>query len=137
MEGGTLNANNDGKNHDYQYIHTHQEADSIFYRVRCVNTDSTVFYSSIVELKDYNSFEAGLNIFPNPFQQSFTVRHPRKDKGNINIFDYSGRLIKVIAVTPRASKTLVNLPHLPSGRYFVQWVSNQEKLSGTIIKFQQ
>ncbi len=133
-EAGSLSPLNNSNNNDYQYIHAHYGTDSIFYRLKCIYSDSTSLYSSVIKLYSDFSQEFKITIYPNPFQQTITVEHPRRNLGEIRIFDNDGRLIKTFTVIPRSSRTLISLTNLPAGHYFVQWTSNQEKLNGTIIK---
>ncbi len=134
MEAGSLQAINDNQNNNYQYVHTHQGTDSIFYRLRCIYTDSTISFSKIIKLYSDFTQEFKITIYPNPFQQAVTVEHPRRNAGQIRIYDYDGKLLKIEAIKARSSHTVVSLSNLPAGRYFIQWNSNQEKLSGTIVK---
>ncbi len=134
LSAGNLKALNDGKNNNYQYSHTHDRIDSIFYRLKSIYTDSSVLYSSTIKLFSDFSREFKIFIYPNPFQKTITVEHPRRNSGEIRIYDYIGRLLKIIPVIARSSRTAVSLSNLPSGRYFVQWSSKMEKLSGAIIK---
>ncbi len=134
LEAGILKPLNDNQNNNYQYVHTHQGIDSIFYRLRYVSTDSSSLFSSVIKLYSDFTQEFKITIYPNPFQQAVTVEHPRRNSGEIRVFDYEGKLIKIEAVRARTSHTVVSLSNLPAGRYFVQWTSNQEKLSGTIVK---
>jgi hypothetical protein len=132
---GTLDATSNGQNNSYQYLDTHDITDSIFYRLKLVFKDGTSSYSSVVRLSyDLGLKDFKINIYPNPFHEAITVVHPRRDNGAIRIYDYMGKLLKVIAVQSRSSNTVISLINLPSGQYFVQWTSAHEKRSGTIIK---
>ncbi len=134
IEAGNLKALNNTKNNNYQYVHLHDRTDSIFYRLKCVYADNTTLYGSTIKLYSDFSQEFKITVYPNPFQQSITVEHPRRDVGEIRVYDYVGRLLKITTVKARTSHTLLSLSGLPTGRYFVQWSSNQEKLSGMIVK---
>ncbi|MEO6000983.1 MAG: T9SS type A sorting domain-containing protein [Chitinophagaceae bacterium] len=134
MEAGSLKAVNNDQNNNYQFVHTHSAIDSIFYRLKYFTSDSSISYSSVIKLLSDFSPEFKITIYPNPFQQTITVQHPRRNNSEIRIYDYAGRLLHIIAVQSRSSKTLASLSHLPSGRYFVQWTSGKEKLSDTIVK---
>ena len=134
LEAGSLKALNNNKNNNYQYVHTHPDTDTIFYRLKSFYIDSTNSYSSAIKLVGNFSQEFKITIYPNPFERTVTVLHPRRDKGQIFIYDYSGRLIKICRVEARSSRTLLYLPDFPAGRYFFQWTNNREKLSGTVVK---
>lgn len=134
FEAGSIKAFNDDMNHNYDFSTTHLNTDSVFFRLNAFDTDSTKFFSSVIRLNGNFSEELKITVYPNPFQQTVTVKHPRRETGEIFVYDYSGRFIKMVSVQSRSSKTRVSLPNLSSGRYFVQWKSGREKLSGSIVK---
>jgi len=134
LEAGGLKAINDSKDNNYQFIHTHDRIDSIYYRLKTVYTDSSSLPSSLIKIYSDFSQEFKIIVYPNPFKHSITVEHPRRDAGTIRIFNYEGRLLKITNVVARTSHTLISLSNLSSGNYFVQWSSGVEKLSMAITK---
>jgi len=64
---------------------------------------------------------ANVNIFPNPFKNSFTIDNLNE---NSNIFIYSTLGVEVYQMKLVNKKSLtINLSHLPSGIYFTQIIS--------------
>jgi hypothetical protein len=80
------------------------------------------------------SREYKLTIYPNPVQQYFTVEHPRRKTGEIRIYNAAGQLLRIVPVLQLSSKTLLSLSNQPNGRYFLQWISGNEKLIESVIK---
>ncbi len=66
-----------------------------------------------------NNFEiAGLSVYPNPSQNSWTVKTQNIKMETISVFDVLGK--NVLSLTPNATETSINGSSLKSGLYFAQ-----------------
>ena len=61
---------------------------------------------------------ASFSAYPNPTQDSWTVRTENSNMSSINVFDILGK--NVLSLTPNASETVINGSTLKSGLYFAQ-----------------
>ena len=130
---------------DNQYSFSHSDTSSSgrYFRLRLMNKDSSYSFSSTVFIDPIKKAsiinEADISpmviiIYPNPVQTGLTVEHPVRDKGEISVFDYSGRKLKSVAVQGRSSLTYVSVTNLPAGKYVIEWSSGQEKKAVSFVK---
>lgn len=78
-------------------------------------------------LENENSQNSGLNIYPNPSENGFTIDFP-KANGDFIILNTKGKHIKEGKVL---SKTI--FIELPKGIYFVKWIYKNEVQNQKII----
>lgn len=98
-------------------------AKTIYYRVKSVDMDGRVKYSSIVQLKGNaaNTFNDQLLIYPVPAQESVTIAHKKLERGAmISITSANGKLVRKMVPPIGTSNTIVDLSGIPAGLYFVQ-----------------
>jgi hypothetical protein len=70
-------------------------------------------------------------IYPNPFETSFTV-HSEKTIESIVIFAITGQ--KIIELTPQSQEEVISLENMEKGTYFVRVQSNGIEKTLTVIK---
>lgn len=101
-----------------------------FYRIKQVDNDDKITYSSIKVLSR-NSL-TGIKVFPNPFVQHITLDIPKVSESttiNIKLTDISGAVIRTttnkIPAGAGSSFTLQGLQNLNQGMYYLR-VENEE-----------
>ncbi|WP_445731705.1 T9SS type A sorting domain-containing protein [Mariniflexile sp.] len=87
------------------------------------NLQNAVWYDNLYFHKNTtlstNNFEiAGLSVYPNPSQNSWTVKTQNIKMETISVFDVLGK--NVLSLTPNATETSINGSSLKSGLYFAQ-----------------
>jgi hypothetical protein len=87
------------------------------------NLNNAVWYDNLYYHKNTTlntkNFEiASLNVYPNPTQNSWTVKTNNIQMLNITVFDVLGK--NVLSLSPNASEATINGLNLKSGLYFAQ-----------------
>ncbi|MDT8412884.1 MAG: T9SS type A sorting domain-containing protein [Vicingaceae bacterium] len=77
---------------------------------------------------------ADVQVYPNPTVNEFTVEIEGKQPSSVQLvlMDISGRVMQQLRAT--ANKTVLNLQDLPQGVYFLEVLSNTQKVTKKIIK---
>jgi len=96
------------------------------YRLKIVDLDESFVYSDIVRIKS-KRFDFSLNVFPNPFSESFKIINTNQDY-SYRILDSMGNLI-----VEGISNELEDASHrLDKGIYFLHVIDNKTKIRETI-----
>jgi len=131
---GNVQANSNGKDNTYQFVHTPTETFLHYYRLQLINKDSSFRYSPVVVLKPLLNEGNKIIFYPNPVKNAVTVKHPKRNTAAFHIYDLSGKLVRYVRANSGSSQTILYLNNLPDGMYVVRWKSNNEQLSRTIFK---
>jgi hypothetical protein len=77
---------------------------------------------------------ADVKVYPNPVTNEFTVEIDAKQSSSVQLvlMDISGRVMQQLTTT--TNKTVLNLQELPQGVYFLEVLSNTQKVIKKIIK---
>lgn len=134
MQLDIINALGDEKDNNYLFVDTRQPSEINYYRLRLVNKDNTYSYSSAVFLERDLYDKVKMIVYPNPFFNQITVRHPPRNKAEISIYDFSGNLLNSWQIASGVSKSVLTLDRIQDGYYLVKWSSGQEKMTTTILK---
>ncbi|HBH06174.1 MAG TPA: hypothetical protein DDX92_06200 [Flavobacteriales bacterium] len=81
-----------------------------------------------VETPNKKSFE----VFPNPAQQSITIRHELESGAQLSIMNISGQEVHSQMLIERTSA--IDISHIPAGPYFIQLLDEREAISTSFIK---
>ena len=81
----------------YEYVDNTAVNDRYFYRLRQIDFDGATGYSNVVELSKYGTSVVPdvVGIYPNPFQESFTIRFDKALNMDleIEVYDLKGQLL--------------------------------------------
>jgi hypothetical protein len=77
-----------------------------------------IYFSTSNTLGTKNFEIAGLNVYPNPARDSWTVKTQNINMSSIEVFDILGK--NVLSLKPNASETTINGSSLKSGLYFAR-----------------
>jgi hypothetical protein len=102
-----------------------------YYRLKLVNTDGSIAYSTVVSATVSNT-DFNVEAYPNPVSSSLTVRVKGSisGKGVITLTDATGRLITTKEVEANGVVSL-DMQHLAQGLYMVKY---QDDVHSQIIK---
>ena len=85
-------------------------------------TAASTFYfddvQQVATLSTENITKASFKVYPNPTQDSWTVRTENSNMSSIKVFDILGK--NVLSLAPNASETVIDGSSLKSGLYFAQ-----------------
>jgi dienelactone hydrolase len=111
-----------------EYRFTNNQLSANFYRIKSVDVDGKINYSSIVK---YNGSKASvlLKVFPTVVSDALTIQHPTTaGMSKIVISTADGKVIKTATPEKGVQQTIMNLSWLKPGLYFVKY----EDASGII-----
>jgi hypothetical protein len=113
---GTINST---KNLNYSFTDANPSA-TTYYRLKQVDLDGKVTYSSIVKVKRSNKIS--IEISPNPVQENISIALNKGSNNNIiSIVDAQGR--KVSNTKFNGYKTFINIALLSKGIYFINIIT--------------
>lgn len=98
-----------------------------FQSIYLVKTDKNLTTTNLVTIDIPETIlDSDVEVFPNPFSNSISVRTPEKWKNSseiiFNLFSLSGELVK--SIRSKEKNFLISIPEYPSGMYFVQLISS-------------
>ncbi|HEY0432778.1 MAG TPA: T9SS type A sorting domain-containing protein, partial [Chitinophagaceae bacterium] len=108
---------------DYSYTDRAPLAAANYYRIKCVDIDGGVTYSSVIKLSIAETSRQTLNLYPNPLKGSnLTMQLANFEPGNytIRIFDRIGQQVsqlEMIMNTSGVTQSLVLPPGIKPGTY--------------------
>ncbi|MCP4441176.1 MAG: T9SS type A sorting domain-containing protein [Aureispira sp.] len=104
---------NTAANNHYEYTDEHPIQGTSYYRLKQTNLDGTFSYSEIVTESCQRIGGQGINVFPNPFKESFVLNLWSTPDApiHINLSDYTGKLLY-----KQTFKTDLEQIELPIGR---------------------
>lgn len=121
--GTIANHNRQDNEQAYSYTDTRPEPDDSYYRLKIVRSDNSFFYSDVIHLAAGKKY-AGINIYPNPANDIFTVQYTPVPghQYKIKIVGMLSQLIQQPTVDPAAEGKIVILRQksMANGMYMVQ-----------------
>lgn len=96
-----------------------------YYRLKMVDLDGTFEYSNVVTLRNNQVNQASLTAYPNPVQNSETLKLNFLAAENVSylrILDMAGAVVKAekVTATPGQASVALNIQNLKPGLYLVQ-----------------
>lgn len=139
--GQVAAAGNSTEERTYYFNDVSPMAGDNYYRLRSVDIDNSFTNSNIINLNYAVNF--GAEVYPNPFQSSFTVdiftEQTTSNEATIELFDLLGRTVHTGTVTignGRNSFTLDNATLTP-GTYMLKITSGNNTVIRKIVKNEQ
>ncbi|MEM6803756.1 MAG: LamG-like jellyroll fold domain-containing protein [Bacteroidota bacterium] len=128
QEIGRISARGDiGQETDYQFRDREPLIGKNYYRLRQLDLDQTFRFSEVRELV----FEAGsaFDLFPNPAREVLNIYSEQENLAEYRILDPLGRVL--IRKPYQQGFSLLPIPDLAPGSYFLQLVSKEEEIAAT------
>lgn len=126
---GSLGAN---AKEEYRFIDREPVTAPVYFRIKSVGRDGTVFYSSVIS--------AGTDLgnimiaYPMPAQSEVTVQHALvMEKGLISVHTQEGNLVMAVPLCAGAMQTNLDLSYLKSGVYLLRFDTGNGKVETTRI----
>lgn len=126
-----LQNNDDTKR--YSYIDVNQSEETIYYRLKQIDADSSFYYSNIISI--YNPKKNKTVFFPNPFTNEFKIvidDHKLKNI-DIKIIDKMGQIVFFQNYNNEKGGINISLDFLNTGMYFIE-LSSETKERFIIVK---
>jgi len=137
IEVGDLLARN-GVQNSYLYTDNKLQKGKSYYRVRGVDKDGSITYSSVVWLQHMPNNQIDVQVYPNPVVNSLFVKITNASIGayTAKIVDISGNIVQLQPFNIAAAFTniAINTDKLPKGTYVLQ-ITNGENASLTNLRF--
>jgi len=116
----------------YSYNDKSPIAGTNYYRLKQIDKDGKINYSSIVELKNgKNRFEIS-SVYPNPAKETInlSITSGVSEKATISLTDLNGRIVKQLNVALNAGDNYININvnALAPGSYIVRLVNSQSEI---------
>lgn len=104
----------------YSYIDNTPHNGNNFYRLKFINQNNQVLYSSILKLPFLE--KRNLTVFPNPATNTFEIRHPAAtEKATIELYNSLGVLIQRRHPAQGVQQTRFAALKIPAGVYYIIW----------------
>lgn len=104
-----------------------------YFRIKCVDRDDTVVYSSVISTGSEQS-SAILIAYPMPAQSEITVQHALvTDRGLISVLTQEGHLVMAVAPGTGTMQTTLDLSYLKTGVYLLRFDTGNGKVETTRI----
>lgn len=115
---GTVNKSGIGT---YTYLDAATLGASVYYRIKNVDNDGKLKYSSIARFKNGRS-EIVIKAFPQPVKGQLTIQHPMlSGNGLISISTADGRVVKSMKPSVGSMQTYVDMSGLQAGLYVIRF----------------
>jgi Secretion system C-terminal sorting domain len=109
----------------YNHIDSKVVSLNVFYRVKAIDKNGEINYSSLIKLNNYKK-DFFINVYPNPTINYFNVEinNIKKGKYNFRIIDSKGAIIKEQIITIEATFNTIpfKIANLTKGNYSLQIV---------------
>jgi hypothetical protein len=128
-------AGNSSTVRQYDFWDRNLSAGTYFYRLKQVDIDGKVYYSSIIKevIADKSSW---YSIFPNPIQEVLYFTHPAAGNFSaIRIFSNDGKLVQRLNTQLNTTQTKIEVSGLSSGTYFIKYTGkNGQEVTRQFLK---
>ena len=108
-----------GSNNSYSYTDASTYSSKVYYRLKTIDSDGKISYSTIVTISKGNSLQA-ITLFPSPANDVLNIQSNSsylKTKGAL--YDAYGRLLQSVVITNIVQQ--LNIQSLPAGVYTIKF----------------
>ncbi len=137
-----MNNSNTLKNYNFIDYNPFQKSENniIYYRLKQIDFDGKFNYSKVVSVSNSNNDDNQFEVFPNPFNQSFTVlfNNENANPAVVEIIDIQGKIIatrKIETINGLNSYSMDDLANLNAGIYFVKLTVNEQTFIQKLVKY--
>lgn len=124
--GFVAGSGNSTSNKSYDFLDT--EGGTAYYRLRQMDVDGNVSYSSTINVSIDSKFQ--VLVYPNPIRDFVTIENAT---GNVQIFNSVGQ--QVYSQPVAGIKTILDLTSLPAGVYTLQTLAaNGQRVAVQVVK---
>ncbi len=103
----------------FSFPHSGNSNETEYFRLLEIFKDSSFSYSSVLKVATNTDYEI-ISLYPNPVREKLNISLPSSERSEmIQIFDYSGQLVKEVAVMS-SEKVEINTEDLPAGLYWLE-----------------
>jgi hypothetical protein len=97
--------------------------------------DNLAFAGSVAGVKE-NKFNADVKLFPNPANDKLviSVSNSKSTKGQVEIFDVTGKKIKSLNEVDFSSSLPIDIADLPKGQYIIKLITSEGIISRKFLK---
>ncbi|MDC1221450.1 T9SS type A sorting domain-containing protein [Salibacteraceae bacterium] len=81
---------------------------------------------------DFNSEQ--VKLYPNPASEIINVEGQIEGNSTLNLINAQGQLVRQMAISNSANKSILNVADLPSGVYFIELTDENSNWKGSFIK---
>ncbi len=135
---GQVSADGTVTNKSYQFDDTNPFAsgDKVYYRIVKTDAAGQAYTSSVRSLQKIIASSLTIKLLTNPVQESanFTINGIRYAALKINLLDSKGTIIRAFPEVASDGLVTVDLKAIPSGVYFVQFISSVAQKTFKVIK---
>ncbi len=128
----TIESKNNLQGSSYNYIHTNPQKGKNYYRIKSVDNDGKVQYSSIMVINIDS--RVTINAYPNPAVNTLSITHNLEgEKLTYYVFDMNGRTVEKNIVS-NASLVNIDVSKLSKGNYIVTLQTETQTTQTKFIK---
>ena len=94
----------------------------VYYRLKMIDIDGKYNFSKVASIRLNNNFSNAI-VAPNPVTSNelkIKLKNELTENSTLQIFDFTGRIIKSDVITKKSNIITQNIAKLPAGRYFVK-----------------
>lgn len=129
---GTTSARSTSGTNNYGLTDLQPASGLIYYRLKQVDKDGSLYYSSIVVI---NISKAGnLTAYPNPAGSSVLISHPVATKASLSIVATDGATLRSISLVPGSATTRINTTTLATGTYLLIYHDGEVRQTIKLIR---
>ena len=130
--GTVKSTRTNGGSHTYTFADPAPGTGANWYRLKMQDTTAAYTYSSKIKLQPVSQL---MPVYPNPVKYGFFYVDIPDVNGTsqIQLFDMSGREIRLLIISPGTITIRVNIPELSAGTYRLNWTNSKTTRSATIL----
>lgn len=110
-------------------------ASVVYYRLKMIDIDGKYNYSKVASIRLNNNFSNAV-VAPNPVtsgELKIKLKNELTGNSNLQIFDFTGRIIKSDVINKKSTIITQNISKLPAGRYFVKITNDTEVINTSFV----
>jgi PKD repeat protein len=116
---------------------SHAYAQSGYYQIRLIVTDScdvdTITKPLLIIAQGTTSLSDQWVVYPNPANDEIWLATNGMIRGEIKLFDATGRMVQNPRIELQESKVKISSQNLSNGIYWIEWKNNKERKSTKVV----
>lgn len=90
--------------------------------------------SKILSIPFESNLLQNVKVYPNPFNQSFTIKFSQVGNYSIKVIDSKGAIVYVTEFLKEPGEFTIHFPHLAKGIYYLQLINKKQSYHYKLIK---